>query len=105
MEFLCDFSVNINPRERTLVVPSVAGSHLTISTDANRRKLPSTFQEAGQKLTVPPAVCEVTASTMSKLVRKRGNQAFLGVIKEGQIFELKELSSQTGSGSKAISPG
>jgi len=40
MNFLYDFSVMINPRERTLIVPSVTGTQLTIPTDANRKKLP-----------------------------------------------------------------
>jgi len=34
------------------------------------------------------------ATTMAKLLRKRDHQAFLGVINEGQVVELQELSSK-----------
>ena len=61
-----------------------------------RRKLPA--DEAAKKLTSSPPsspVKEVTATTMSKLLRKKGAEAFLGVINEAEVVELQELSANS----------
>ena len=91
MTFLYDYSLLVDPRAQAIWVPNVGGQYLKVPSDPGRKQLPA--EEVGRQLATPPAQ-EVTATTMNKLLRKKGNEAFLGVIGEAQVFQVSGTSGK-----------
>ena len=75
------------------MLSSVEGTYLRIPSET-RKKMSSadTGEEVASPATLPKAR-EVTATSMVRLLRTKGHEAFLGEINEAELVELTELST------------